>query len=70
MILLAGGLLAGCADVSTGAYQASGFGREAYEAGIYDEGGIYEPGLYDGGIDENRSAPWPGADGGIDDRDL
>lgn len=63
-------LLPGCTGLSTGAYQASGYGKEAYDAPIYDEGGLYEPGLYDGGIDRNRRAPWPGGDGRIDDRDL
>ncbi|HEY0832678.1 MAG TPA: hypothetical protein VGE72_02115 [Azospirillum sp.] len=61
-------VLSGCAGVSTGAYQASGTGSENYDAGIYDRGGLYQPGLDSGGVDEPGLLT--GGDGRIDDESL
>ncbi|HYH18873.1 MAG TPA: hypothetical protein VD995_09685 [Azospirillum sp.] len=53
--------LSGCAGPSTGAYQAG-------SDGIYDEGGLYQRGLNEGGIDEPGLLT--GGDGRIDDESL
>ncbi|WP_207460006.1 hypothetical protein [Azospirillum sp. SYSU D00513] len=66
MIVLASGLLASCADISTGAYQTGEAGQEGSSSGIRDEGGIYQPGLFDGGLDDRRGPP-AGGDSRIDD---
>lgn len=52
--LAAGGavlMLSACTGLSPGPYSAKS-SEEPYEAPIYDEGGLYQPGLDEGGVED------------------